>query len=307
MLLADLHHRLARAQDDRASAEAQIDASAEWIGRAEAWWAADPGGDGGDPAMSLAALISKRGRAAGERALWAHRAAGEDPQGRARALAEATRFAEEARSLNAQASAAYEARRVERPADRDALHGLVLSRMEEGLAMDTLAGLAEARGDGPDAVAALREGAMAVHQRALDEAQALARDLSDLEAQRVLGAAMNKVGNSLRELGRLDEAELLYEELVAHRRGVYAADPVARHLRDLALVVGKRAQIDQLQAARAEGGARRERLESALAGYRESLGLFGELEARGVPMAREIGVTSRVIASVERSLQDEGD
>ena len=115
---------------------------------------------------------------------------------------------------------------------------------------------------------------------------------------------MNKVGNALRLMGRLDEAELLYDELAAHRRGVVATDPTPRHRRDLGIALIKRAQIDQVRAGTLEAGSDRERalLASAERGYESALEVFGSLAADGVPMDRELGEVRRVLGRVRAAL-----
>lgn len=304
-LLGDLHHRLARAANDRDSADAMLEAAIAWYERAGSWWGQDPGGGDTDPSIAGLMIATRLASSVNERANWARREAASDPTQRAGLLAESEREARRALALAFETSAGFEKLRHERPADRDATNGLVISRMEEGLVWETLAAIASLRDDEQGRAGALAE-ALSIYQSAYHASRTLARDEADLDAQRSHGLTMNKLGNALREQGRLDEAELLYEELVEHRRAVLRADPVARHERDLALVLGKRAQIDQIRAGLVEGEQRSGLYRSALAGYGEALEIFRSLRDRGVPMEREIAVTERVIRRVESDLRSNG-
>lgn len=294
-LLGDLRHRAARATDTREASDALIAEAMAWYDKAEAWWRVDPGGGGVDPAMSLATLQTRRARSMIERGAWSRRAVKRGAD--ASLLDGGAVSVREALDRLADAIDTFERIRDARPADRDVARMLISARMEQGLGWDTLGAIEQARG-AADADA-MFGASMASYQSAYASAQTLAADVSDLDAQRLLGVAMNKVGNALRRLGRLDEAELLYEELIELRRAIVNADPVARHRRDLALVIGKRAQIDQIRAEGATGQTREDLLASAMVRYREALGMFEALSDEGVPMDREIAVTSRTIEHVE--------
>ena len=294
-LLGTLNHRLARAADTREASDALIAEAMSWYDKADAWWQVDPGGDGVDPELSLATVQTRRARSMIERGAWARRAV--------KRGADASLLDEGAESVHGAldrlggAIAVFERVRDARPADRDAARMLIAARMEEGLGWETLGTIEQARG-AADADA-MFEASMSSYQSAYSGAQTLAADVSDLDAQRLLGISMNKVGNALRRLGRLDEAELLYDELIELRRAIVNADPVARHRRDLALAIGKRAQIDEIRAEGAAGSAREALIASALVRYREALGIFAALRDEGVPMDREIAVTQRTIEHVE--------
>jgi serine/threonine protein kinase len=144
------------------------------------------------------------------------------------------------------------------------------------------------------------ERALASYERALDIATELALDLSDLEAQRDVGLVMNKVANQARELGDLDKAQRLYDRLVEHRTGVYSADPIARHGRDLAVAYYKQGEVAQLMAEAAEQDAARVPLRrAARQGYTSALRLFRELAAQGATLSAEITETEARIEALD--------
>ena len=286
MLAGDIEHRLGRAADDAETALERLDAALERYTQA-----------GAGDALTDAELLLRRARTTTEIARWRLRAAGEDRAG----IDAAGGDARAALALARAAVDGFGALRDDDASARAALRGVIVSLMEESLAHETLARIAEARGE-PAGGAADR--AFETGQEALTYARALAGDETDLDAQRLLGIAMNKVGNALRLMGRLDEAELLYDELAAHRRGVVATDPTPRHRRDLGIALIKRAQIDQVRAGTLEAGSDRERalLASAERGYESALEVFGSLAADGVPMDRELGEVRRVLGRVRAAL-----
>lgn len=286
-LLGDLHFRLAQSMSDPAEASASVDRAMLWFERAESWWGPrlTPGDERSGTAM--AGLLYNRAQVVGQRALLTQRTDADD----------AALIASSALEHAFAASDAFAELRDEFPSSHDAARGLMYARLQEGLAWSLLARTQ------PDADKAESDTqSIAAYQRAHDTALTMAMDPADLDAQRALGVAMNRLGNALRSLGRLDESGMLYDELIAHRRGVHRADPVARHLRDLGIAVGKRAQIDQIRAEDAAGEERFALLALAAAGYGEALRLFRELEASGVPAGREIAMTERVIAAIEAQL-----
>lgn len=129
-------------------------------------------------------------------------------------------------------------------------------------------------------------------------AQSLAMDQSNLEAQRDLGTSVNKLGNALRELGRLDEARRVFAENVVHWQSIYRSDPVERHLRDLGVGQYKVAEVDELLARRAENPAERLALyRSARTGYEATLATFREYGQRGGPAD---GITRTVLGAISR-------
>lgn len=142
--------------------------------------------------------------------------------------------------------------------------------------------------------------ALASYERSLDITAELAIDLSDLEAQRDVGIVMNKVANQARELGDLDKAQRLYDNLVVHRTNVYAADPIARHGRDLAVAHYKQGEVAHLMADAAEQEAARTPLRrAARQGYMSALRLFRELAADGATLSAEIAQTEARIEALD--------
>lgn len=292
-MLGDLSHRLGRSADDRESAVVQLGAALSLYDDA----AASLGEDGLDR-FDRADLLMRRSRSLTEIARWELRAADGQPAG----LDRAADFARRGLSSAESSVSAFAALRTDDASTRQALRGMIVALMEESLAWETIGRIASARGadDSLDGDRAFESA-----QNALTYAQALAADETDLDAQRLLGIAMNKVGNALRIDGRLDEAELLYEELIAQRRGIVGSDATPRHRRDLAIALIKRAQIDQIRAL-TESGAR-ELLLSAEAGYGAAKDIFASLAADGVPMDRELGEVGRAMDAVRAALGGLGE
>ncbi len=291
-VLGDLEHRLGRAADDRDGAIAHLDAAMGWYDAARV--AHDEAG--GSP-LADADLVLHRARSTIEKGRWhQHTADGNDA-----AVAEAERVARDGLAMAQEAVGAFGALRADDASAREALRGMITALMEESFAWETLGRIVSVRGADAE-IRAIDDRAFETAQAALTYAQALAGDETDLDAQRLLGIAMNKVGNALRSMDRLDEAELLYDEMIAQRQGVVATDRTPRHMRDLAIAFVKRAQIDQIRARSAEGSAALELLEAAEAGYARALGVFEELAAMGVPMDRELGEVTRVLDTVRNRI-----
>ncbi|MEM9560199.1 MAG: protein kinase [Planctomycetota bacterium] len=183
---------------------------------------------------------------------------------------------------------------------------LFLALHNQGLALSQAAGLAR-RIPVPDTDSnELLAQSLERYQEAEDVARTLAIDESNLEAQRDLGLAMNKVGNIYRQTGRLVEASDLYDELIERRTEVYRADPIGRHQRDLALALYKRAEVNELRADTSDtDGERDAYLRSALMGYEAALDRFRDLDASGAPAERELSVVTSLIDRVREKLENE--
>lgn len=294
-LLGDLEHRLGRASDTSDAALARFATAQARYDSAEMEL-----GDGAEARLAAADLLAKRARSETEAARWLLRSAGEN----AALIADADASARAGLARAHQAVEAHADLRNDDASARVALRGMIVSLMQESIGWETLGRVRRAQGE-PDTTEAGR--AFETAQSALTYAQVLAADETDLDAQRLLGIMMNTVGNALRVAGRLDEAELLYDELIAHRRAIVATDPTTRHTRDLAIGYFKRAQIDESRADLASvGSAERDRvlglLASAEAGYAEAGALFESLAARGVPMARERDQIAQAIERVRASV-----
>lgn len=290
-LLGDLEHRLARASDDQEAAFARIASALSRYDEASAAL-----GETAGDLLKEADLLARRARSETEAARWILRGdeSAVGPAGEA-----ARKGLERARA----AVRAYERLRADDASARDGLRGIIVTLMEESLAWETVGRVAQAAGE-PSTQA--DDQAFETAQAALTYARALADDETDLDALRLLGITMNKVGNALRAQGRLDEAELLYDELIAHRLGIVATDPTPRHRRDLAIGLVKRAQIDEFRARTLEGDAARALNESAERTYAEAGAIFEALASDGVPMDRERSGVARAIARV-RAAADPGE
>ncbi len=138
--------------------------------------------------------------------------------------------------------------------------------------------------DRPELSTREHERALAGYQRCVEIARRMALDAANLEAVRDLQISLNKVGNEMMALGRLDDAREAYSESMQHRRDLYASDPVQRHLRDLGVGQFKLAQIDEARAdAAATDTERRALLELSVAQYEEARRHFREYTERGGP------------------------
>ncbi len=220
--------------------------------------------------------------------------------------AEAAGLFERAAALAERSAADLAPRAEASPADGELARDLMLARHEAGLARASAA--REAPGLPREAREALREAALAQYRAALRLAEQRAADLSDLEAQRDLGTMLNKVGNELRALERLDDAAAVYDALLTLRESVSRADPIARHARDLFVAVFKRAQIDELLAARetTDAAARDRLLLAARAGYERALGVAQAAQADGAELGSEAASAERRLREV-RALLGEGN
>jgi serine/threonine protein kinase len=297
-MMGDVEHRLGRASDSAVVASDHLRAS---LGHYEAAMAIVEAGtmDPGEVGLIRADLLARRARSTTEIARWIVRGvmrngdgdqAGDGPD-----LDDADRIARDGLELAEASVAAFAGLREDDASARDALRGMITTLREESLAWETLGRIATERGE--DGELAEHE-AFAASQEALDYAQVLAGDETDLDAQRLLGIMMNSVGNALRVKDRLDEAELLYDELIPLRRGIVATDPTTRHSRDLAIAVLKRAQIDEYRARTLQGDEAVALYEAAERRYAEAGAIFEALAADGVPMEREINEIARVIERV---------
>ena len=294
-MLGDMEHRLGRAADGSDAAIARLDSAIGWYDAAKKWWGENPEIEGAG--LAVADLMYRRSRSTTEIARWHLRAAdGDDAETQT-----AEDLAIEGGLLAAKSKEAYESLRADDASARAALRGMIVVLMQESLAWETLGRVQDARGE-PTGIVNRR--AFERAQSALTFSRVLAGDETDLDGLRMLGIAMNKVGNALRRQGRLDEAEVLYDELIAHRNGIVSTDPTPRHKRDLAIGFIKRAQIDQIRAGDETGEQADALLTSAEAGYVRAQELFEQLASAGVPMDRELGEVRRTLSAVRAQLGD---
>jgi len=148
--------------------------------------------------------------------------------------------------------------------------------------------------------------ALAGFQRCVEIARRMTVDAANIQAVRDLLVSLNKVGNELLALGKIDEAREAYSESMEQARLLYASDPVALHLRDLGVGQYKLAQTDEQRAD--AGGSQTERralLELSLAEYEEARRHFLEYTERGGPGQGLVDIVSGEIERV-RGLLDGG-
>lgn len=179
----------------------------------------------------------------------------------------------------------------------------------------TMHHLGQSQYDAAGALAQLDEELLSTEMRAraLDTftrlhayAASLATDQSNLEAQRDLVISQVKLGNTLRELGRLPEARAVLEESLQRVQAVYQTDPVERHLRDLCVGHYKVAEIDELLAAGASGPAERDAvLRLARSGYVNALNAVREYAERGGPGEMLTKAAQDAIARIDQALASE--
>ena len=285
--IADVHRRIAVDEArDQESFEQRLDLAERAYAEVDEGWGRL---DSPESARRRAVLTSKtaqsmllRGRAA---ILYR-----DDPQG-------ASELVERGHAMILDAITGIERLREDDPADyqlaRDlwvVLHYLGQSRYEASRAM------ADA-GRADDAERLMLESREAFEQL-LVLASSLAMDQSNLEAQRDLAVTANKLGNTLRELGLLEDARAMFAENVALWQSLYRSDPVERHLRDLGVGQYKVAQVDeQLATGAATPTERNAMLRLARAGYQAALESFQEYGRRGGPSE---GIARTVQSAIDR-------
>lgn len=185
----------------------------------------------------------------------------------------------QAESLAQDALADFDALASNRPADAKVARGRWLTLHTMGQAA-----FERAKGATPEDALRFRTLALERFMQALSVAEGLRRaDEGNLDALRDEAIVLNKVGNTLRELGRLDEARDVFERSLNLRRDAWKTDPIGRHRRDLANGLFKSGEVAMLLAeknptpdARREGLAAAERLMS------ESVEQFVTLRDQGV-------------------------
>jgi len=169
-------------------------------------------------------------------------------------------------------------------------HYYAQSRFDAATAHDSM--------DQPDLALQARGEALEQFLLLRDLAESLAMDQSNLEAQRDLATTMNKLGNTLRELGRLDEARDVFAANVARWQSLYQSDPVERHLRDLGVGQFKVAEVDERAALLASTRAERlAMLRLSRSGYESALETFRQYGDRGGPAE---GISETVRGCISR-------
>ncbi|MAY75200.1 MAG: hypothetical protein CMJ31_10870 [Phycisphaerae bacterium] len=248
--------RQSRAVEDRGAFEALIEGSLAAHAEAESLYAGLVVEDPSDVEAARSRVVSTSGRAIAQldAAHWlAGRAALAEGAERDAMIGDAERAFRAAREPGESSLAAFTRLSREHPEDARLRRDTWLAHHTMGMIHAGLARAVElSDAESADAATAVAEAdrlAMASYETALAIAEELAMDRSNLEAQRDVGVMLNKVGNQLTADGRLEEAALLYDDLIERRRDVLAGDPIARHQRDLAVAYYKRGDIEERRLA----------------------------------------------------------
>ena len=210
---------------------------------------------------------------------------------------------ERAHQLAEAAAAEFEKMVAAQPANRQARRDQYLAIYNCGDANMRLGELAEALTekklaiDGFADASTYNERALAKFKNALEITDRLASsDDSNLEAMHDVGLCLNKVGNLLRSLHRLDDAAVIFERSLLLREDLYKTDVTDQHLKDLAVGQYKRAEVLELSADRADLDTSRRTAnlsrsvalyEAAAATYRKQSDAKLEVRAADVKQVRE--------------------
>jgi hypothetical protein len=185
--------------------------------------------------------------------------------------------------------------------------GDALMRMGDAAALDQPAVPRPA--DAPPASEHYRA-ALAKFTAALALAEELvAADASNLSARRELALVLNKLGNTQRDLSRLNlalraEALATFERSLAIRQDLFATDPTEQHRRDLAVAHFKLGEMEKLGAEAATGAARSEALARARLQYTRSREAFQALVAAGIAVREsELARVNQDLADIEEALR----
>ncbi len=144
--------------------------------------------------------------------------------------------------------------------------------------------------------------------RALAE-ELVAADASNLSARRELALVLNKLGNTQRDLSRLNlasraEALATFERSLAIRQDLFATDPTEQHRRDLAVAFFKLGEIEKLGAESATGTTRTEALARARLHYTRSREAFQALVAASIAVREsETARVNQDLADIEDALR----
>ncbi len=134
-----------------------------------------------------------------------------------------------------------------------------------------------------------------------------AADESNLSARRDMAICLNKIGNQLRDLDRLDEAQRAFERSLELRRELIKTDPMQGHQQDLAVATFKLGEIAEKRAEKSPVEVRRSMLDAAQKMYSESLGLYESLAKEGVVAeSRQPRIVRTALERVRKGLGSEG-
>jgi serine/threonine protein kinase len=163
-----------------------------------------------------------------------------------------------------------------------------------GLAHEQTAARAESALE-RDAEAAV---ATALYTEALGVTRELAMDKANLEAQRDLGLVLSRLTTHMTNMQRFDDALEFGETSLELRREIYAADPIARHDRDVAVALYKLGDLAKARAEALESDATPEDWADALDWLSQAEARFIGLEARGMRVDRELADLAEILAEV---------
>ncbi len=218
----------------------------------------------------------------------------------------------EARALSTAALARFDemakARQQDGVVQRDrylAHHAIGVTWMEE---YEVWSILPADNASGVEARTQARSQAMTSFLAALAITRALAStDSRSLEAQRDVAICLNKVGNELRDVGRLQESREHFVESRDIRATLFRTDPIPRHRLDLARGLFKLGDIDAKLAAAAttDPAEQRKRNQLAAASFQEAAQHFQELATEGAiaANAREVTLTTQRLEEVRARLR----
>jgi len=179
----------------------------------------------------------------------------------------------------------------ENPANAGLRRDLYLAYHAAGWARQSSAGVHDALAE-REATQAARHAAAAredrvvgleLFQKALAITEELsAADESNLQARRDIAICLNKCGNQLRGLGRLDEADQVFSRSLALRRELVKTDPMQGHRQDLAVAIFKMGQLMEDRGAQGPAAQRRAMLQAAERYFAEVVALGESLVGEGV-------------------------
>lgn len=201
----------------------------------------------------------------------------------------------EAKAASLRAVEALEKLSAERPQSGELRRSVAVALHNAGVAdmtpAQTLDEFARTSGTGvkPEDGRALHGSALASYTKALEIAEALFRaDESNQQAFQDVANYLNKVGNELRDLDRLDEAERVFDRSLAMRRQDLKADPSSDTRFRLGVGLFKRGEIADRRSEAAPVPDRVQLLKDAEAMYAESRAVLREaLGADDAPLVRE--------------------
>ncbi len=316
----------ARGKEDWAGAESHLadalrrynDSSEHWrrrIERAEAGVA--PAARGADAAAKMIRVIEDdRASVEQERAEIPRRRAiaaleKGDIAGARTLLDEALKGFARAKASSLAAAEALEKLSAEQPASAELRRSVSLALHSAGLAdaapAQALAKFAAVEGSGVtrEQAAALHEAALASYTRALEIAEGLFRsNESNQQALQDVANYLNKVGNELRDLGRLDESQKAFERSLSIRSQDFKADPSADTRARLGVGQCKVGEIAHLRSDGAPAAERARLLRDAESAYAQ--GRANLREALGKDDAEAVKEADATLARIREKLGGAG-